>query len=197
MKKFLKTAACTMTLAMLLSVSAMAAPTVTPVDKAALEFDGVTDEKIETLAYFNDDIAEGGQYMVFVVDGELPTASTILYINQNAAEEDGVVYFENVYPKEMRDSKIMVSGTGLGGLQTVAEIEIKGEPVPVIVKGDVTGDGKVVSADAMLLLQYVAGLVENFSDAQVAAGDVTGDGKVVSADAMLLLQYVAGLAELN
>ncbi|MBR6593790.1 MAG: dockerin type I repeat-containing protein [Clostridia bacterium] len=58
--------------------------------------------------------------------------------------------------------------------------------------GDVTGDGKVTSLDAAMILRYDAGL-EAFDDLAIAAADYNGDGKVTSLDAALVLRYDAGL----
>lgn len=58
--------------------------------------------------------------------------------------------------------------------------------------GDVTGDGKVTSADSRLVLRYAAGL-ETFNAEQIKAADFNKDGKVNSADARLILREAAGL----
>ena len=56
--------------------------------------------------------------------------------------------------------------------------------------GDVNGDAKVNSADAAVILQYGAGIVQEIN---AGIADVTGDGKVNSADAAAILQYGAGI----
>lgn len=60
-------------------------------------------------------------------------------------------------------------------------------------KGDVNGDTKVDSKDAVLILQaYAKSLVnDNSSTIDVDAADLNGDGKVDSKDAVLVLQYYA------
>ena len=58
--------------------------------------------------------------------------------------------------------------------------------------GDVTGDGKITSADALQIQRYVVqrdSMLKNNANAQKAA-DVTGDGKVTSADALQIQRYV-------
>ena len=56
--------------------------------------------------------------------------------------------------------------------------------------GDANSDGVVDTADAVLALQYAAGLIGD--DAiNVRAADVNGDGKVDTADAALILQKTA------
>ena len=57
--------------------------------------------------------------------------------------------------------------------------------------GDVDCDGTVSSLDALVLLQFSAGLVGSLPCQQNA--DVNGDGSINSLDAVLILQFVAGL----
>ena len=57
--------------------------------------------------------------------------------------------------------------------------------------GDVGCDGTVSSLDALVLLQFSAGLVGSLPCLQNA--DVNGDGSINSLDAVLILQFVAGL----
>ena len=56
--------------------------------------------------------------------------------------------------------------------------------------GDVNGDGKVNSRDAMLVLQYSA-KITTLAEDQLVRGDVNKDNKVNSRDAMRILQYSA------
>ena len=67
------------------------------------------------------------------------------------------------------------------------------EPVVKKNKGDVNGDNKVDSKDAVLILQaYAKSLVgDKSSTIDVDAADLSGDGKVDSKDAVLVLQYYA------
>lgn len=57
--------------------------------------------------------------------------------------------------------------------------------------GDVTGDGKINSSDALMILQSNVGL-KNLTKNQKTAADVDGNGKVNSADALLVLNYTVG-----
>lgn len=62
---------------------------------------------------------------------------------------------------------------------------------PVILMGDVNGDGAVTEYDALLTLRRSAGL-ETFTEAQNKAADMDGDGKITAADAREILRKSAG-----
>lgn len=61
------------------------------------------------------------------------------------------------------------------------------------VTGDVNGDGEVDVADAIALLRYLAGYVDEGTIP--ANGDFNGDGAVDVADAIALLRYLAGYTD--
>ena len=58
-------------------------------------------------------------------------------------------------------------------------------------KGDVNKDGKINSADALLVLRYSVGSA-NLDSERFKLADVNGDKKVNSADALKILQYSVG-----
>ena len=64
------------------------------------------------------------------------------------------------------------------------------EPTPEVLTGDLNGDGKVNTADAVIVLKYAAEMV-TLDDRQLLAGDTNHDGKVNTADAVLILKYAA------
>ncbi len=66
-------------------------------------------------------------------------------------------------------------------------MELKGYPVPRLLKGDVNGDGKVDSTDARIALQAAVGKV-TLTEKQTVAADQNGDGVVDSTDARMILQ---------
>lgn len=192
MKKFLKTLAVTLAMAMLLSISALAAPVVNPAEDEAIEFElADTGDKFTFVEYCNDAIVAGGQYMIFVVTEEdgayLPTADSILYVNQAQADEDGVVTFENVYPKTMQSSGILISGTGISELLLVAEITVDES-----VAGDVDRSGEFDVGDATMLLKYLAGLASE-EELDLTVADVDGSKSVDVGDATYMLKSLAGL----
>ena len=192
MKKMMRTAALALVTAMMLAITAFAAPIVEEANgfevQAAFDANGV---KLTELTVRDDAIVEGGQYMIFVVDGDLPTADSILYVNQKQADEDGEITFENVYPKEMINSNIMISGTGFTAPVIVAEIQSK-----PILKGDVDGSGAVDVGDATTLMKVLAGLSGDFIP-ELNVADVDNSGSIDVGDATTLLKVLAGLEELN
>jgi hypothetical protein len=66
-------------------------------------------------------------------------------------------------------------------------------------RGDVDGDGRVTTADALEILRYTAGLpnVIEGDERALAAADVNRDGVIDTSDAMRILQIVAGLTSAN
>lgn len=81
----------------------------------------------------------------------------------------------------------MLAGSGIPEISTELQIRV-GEGT--VTWGDVNGDGKVNSTDAVLILRYAAQLGV---DIDTAAADVNGDGKINSTDAVLVLRYAAQL----
>ncbi len=61
-----------------------------------------------------------------------------------------------------------------------------------VIIGDVDHDGKITSADSLLILRQSVGL-EYFTDLERSIADIDGDGKVTSADALEVLRYSVSL----
>ena len=194
MKKVFRTIALTLAMAMMLGITAMAAPKVEAEDgKEVTAVMNSGNQKLDTLTYEDDAITDGGQYMIFVVKPEsgayIPTASSILYINQKQAAEDGEITFENIFPKSMTSSGILISGTGLTAPELIAKIL-------AALLGDVDGSGVFNVGDVTQLLKCFAGLAPGF-EIDEAAADADGSGAVNVGDATFLLKVLAGLESLN
>ncbi len=56
--------------------------------------------------------------------------------------------------------------------------------------GDVNGDNKTNSTDALIVLQYSVGILKNIDK---KAADVSGDGRINSTDALIILQIAVGI----
>lgn len=60
--------------------------------------------------------------------------------------------------------------------------------------GDVDGNGKINSSDALIVLQYSVGQIKTISKARA---DVNGDGNINSSDALIVLQISVGMITLD
>jgi hypothetical protein len=191
MKRFLKTSALLLALILLLTGTALAAddtkPSAEGENGATVTLNGDT----LSVSYPNSAITSGGQYMVWVLapqtDGSYtPTNSTILYMDQATANDNGYLSFEKVYPSAIQNSAVFISGTGLNGLVKVGEIQTTSYAL-----GDADGSGKIDSFDVVIVARVIASksVTKNYT---VAAADVNQDGKVNGQDLGLLAQYVAG-----
>ena len=60
-----------------------------------------------------------------------------------------------------------------------------------ILLGDINGDNKITTVDALQALQAASGR-RTLSDIEKAAADVNGDGKITTVDALKILQYASG-----
>lgn len=68
------------------------------------------------------------------------------------------------------------------------------DPTPIGTMGDIDGDGKITSADSLLILRASVKL-ENFTDNQNKLADVDKDGNISSSDAPLVLRYSVGFKD--
>jgi len=94
-----------------------------------------------------------------------------------------------------------ISGTNLTlgyvVVSTQPNITVPSRPAPpvTVIKGDLSGDGKILVNDAVLALQFAVGLKTPTAD-QLAAGDLNGDGKITINEVTLVLQAAVGLRTL-
>ena len=103
------------------------------------------------------------------------------------------------------ESIATVDATGLvttvaPGTVTITVKTVDGEftatcEIKVVVPADLNGDGKVNTGDAVVILRYVAELVQ-LNDEQLAAGDINADGTINVGDAVLVLRHTVGLIEI-
>ena len=205
MKKCMKVFAMVLVLALALSMTAVAAspgdkPTITPTPGPVTFTDDTC--KIMNVSFTNAAIQNGKDYMIWVIaadsDGNyIPTASSILYIGQATAA--GTTFtFNGVYPKEIADSAVMISGPGLmdidtadgskDGLYTLATIKI---PYTL---GDVNDSGEVDINDLTRLARY---MVDSTVEINMQAADVTRNGEVDINDLTRLARYMVGGADLG
>ena len=136
-----------------------------------------------------DDATENGMYLILVLSEEgTPKNGNILYVNQVTADADGA-YFENVYPTEIgeEESYIYLAGTDM-------EYTKLGKIIPnveesTVMKGDVTGDGKVNMADVTAIRRWLID-AEKYPLTVEVDGDVTADGKINMADVTSIRRWL-------
>lgn len=75
-----------------------------------------------------------------------------------------------------------------------AEITLPGVSGGSVLLGDVSGNGKLGTDDALTIARSIAGLVK-LTDEQTVAADANGDGKVTSIDVLTVQRVLAGLEE--
>jgi len=149
------------------------------------------------LTYTNGSLVEGNQYLLIVMaydeeDGDIPdpTGSNILYIDQQAATADGLV-FEKIYPMNPADSIIVIYG--LDAEKNSVSLEAAVIRAAYIL-GDANRDGVFDVMDAIAILRVVAGL-STMQDIDQAAANVDGEAGVDVMDAIKMLRVIAKLEE--
>lgn len=82
------------------------------------------------------------------------------------------------------DSALVSNGT---------KFKYNGEKYTIIVRGDVSADGKITAADARALLRIAAKL-DNPDDVTSTAADIDSNGKITSTEARNILRFAARLS---
>jgi beta-N-acetylglucosaminidase/SH3-like domain-containing protein len=83
-----------------------------------------------------------------------------------------------------------------GNIGTGYTVTIGDETYTAVKMGDVNGDGKVNTVDALNALKYDVGSI-NLTTEQIEALDVNKDNKVNTVDALVLLKYDVGLEKID
>ncbi len=181
MKKFKKILVAAMSIAAIaMSTTAFAATTAT--------YDKSSQTAALTLAA-GDVSATSGQMTVVVVPktfGASSEATEIYYINQ---EEFGTKFAEILANMGLKGDidpagyEVRIGGENMDSVATFA-FKVDGGN---IIWGDADNDGKISTADPVILLQYLAHMDVTLGD----GADADGDGKLSTADPVILLQYLA------
>ena len=121
----------------------------------------------------------------------------VIYQNQVETPEDGVFTFPvekariasatGLDDPDGATLYLRISGTGAS---TVSVTVSYAEPKPVY--GDLNGDGRVSTIDALMILRYYMRL-DTLTTRQLEAADVVQDGTVDLGDAVRILRYEARL----
>lgn len=186
MKKIIRGLAVTAVLTAAMATTAFAATDgYTTDEKGVVTYDGTA-----SFSASYSEAAEGGQYALLVVAGTADnysiTTDSILYIDQTAADADGVS-FTGFIPKTVTDSVVLLGGEFEGASSPVVLGTIKAQ----YKLGDLNGDGKVNAQDNVLLMQGIVKGVDNALTAtQKLAADLNEDGRVNGQDNVLLMQMI-------
>ena len=93
------------------------------------------------------------------------------------------------------EPKAIATKDANGALNPITQPTVTDDPYGGYEYGDVNGDGSINVLDAILLLQYCAGMsAAQLDDVQLARADVAYDGSVNVLDAILMLRYCAGMS---
>ena len=132
------------------------------------------------------------QYLLLVVKGtEAPSEKNIVYIDQQAADSSGKVSF-NAYPSSLTKDNYRVYVVGENSAYSQGTPTARFSYYQPYTLGDVNGDGRILSNDALCALQISVGL-GTWTETQRLAADVNLDSKVLSNDALFILQRSVGL----
>lgn len=136
-------------------------------------------------------LESGKQYLLLVLSGEgAPTEGNIAYIDQAAAGADGSISF-NAYPSALTTGTYrvyIVGGSRAFSAGPAATFQVDQK----YTLGDVDNNGKIDSADALLVLQHAVDQI-TLTETQQLAANVVKDANIDSADALKILQYAVDL----
>ena len=136
----------------------------------------------------------GSQYVLLVVEGTPEDYSvsqaSILYINQVAADANGVVTFSDFIPMNVANSVVL-----LGGYFSDGSPKVLGTILSQYTLGDVNDDGRINGLDTTKLMRSLARL-ETLDSTQSKAADVNQDGRINGLDTTKLMRVLARLETL-
>ncbi len=145
----------------------------------------------ETLSFrYKVSSVEGFDYFRFYADGTkvFETSGEVNWTSYTFTAAQTKTYtFKWSYDKDPWDFSSWVGCDDAAYVDDVAYSGVYGAA-----DGDVNNDGTVDSLDALLVLRYSLGLIDE-SQLDLSRGDITGDGIVDSADALMILRKATGL----
>ncbi len=122
-----------------------------------------------------------------IMTGFLPDTK-VSYIKENI-KTDYEIKLYNVSGNEMKDEDILTTDTKVviyNGGERLYEYKI-------VIRADVTSDGKINSADLFKIVQYLKGKTSLTKE----AADANLDGKINSADLFKIVQYLKGKTDIS
>lgn len=125
----------------------------------------------------------------YTADVSAGTSSVV--INANALGKNAVVKGAGRVALKTGKNVFKIVCTADSGVKRTYTLTItkKAASTAASIKGDVNGDGKLDSLDALLILQHISG-EKKLSSAQIKRGDMDSNGKLDVADALALLKKI-------
>ncbi len=152
----------------------------------ALDLSGYTDIAMASGCPFSVTVSGASAAITYAADGtgvDLSNGVAVLTMKKSgdaqsiSAEPDSISY---------KDDK--------GELSPITKPTVEDDPYGGYEYGDVNADGNINVLDAILVLQYCAGMSSaKLDDMQLIRADVSYDSSVNVLDAILLLKYCAGM----
>lgn len=90
------------------------------------------------------------------------------------------------------EPKAIATKDANGALSPITKPTVTDDPYGGYALGDVNGDGKINTRDAVMILKYSARLI-GLDETQQMRADTNGDGKINTRDVVLVLKYSAGI----
>lgn len=158
---------------------------VTPVDDYALSkdcgfaFEALDGDKYPTLSFIVKSVIDHINKFI-IIYSENPAAAPDAEAIMAAFPSDK---FTEVKAPEVFGTGAEFTVTDANGTYTYA----------IVVRGDITGEGKINSSDALAVLQHAVQSVVITEGSKLNASDINFDGKINSSDALAILQISVGL----
>ena len=164
--------------------------TVDECEKNIEEIFGITDVDVKKSEFYNRKLF-GGEVVVEYYDNSMyPEEVKMTFQDGKWVITSQIFDYGFEYEYEARtlvgNITIILNEDGTVYSIDIEEIEIE--------QGDVNCDGEITAVDARLVLQYVAGLVEDY-EINMFYADANSDENITAVDARIILQKVAGLIE--
>ena len=151
-----------------------------------LTYNGVTKSKsfiikalVESSKYKID-----GDYIIVSLGHEKSLSKAVFINNLNM--------FNNNYKVLDSAGSDITSTTDVVG--TNMKINIGGKDFTIVLKGDISGDGQILSNDALLISRHLT-YIKRLNEAQELAADISGDGQILSNDALLISRFLVNLRD--
>lgn len=91
-----------------------------------------------------------------------------------------------------KNGKEMTSGNVGTGTKVVLYNNTKAvKSMVVVIKGDISGDGKIAAADLLFMQRFIVGTYD-LSGAYLESADINSDGKISSVDMLFLQRHIVG-----